>query len=58
MHLGPRRPQTTNKKRNDQPKTRGLDKGEMRYEARLVGSTGGARFDCYRGVKLGYSVNY
>ncbi len=35
-------PQTTKKKRNNQPKTRGLDRGEARYEAQSARGAVGA----------------
>jgi hypothetical protein len=49
--------QPTKNTRARRGKTRGLDGEEMRNEARLAGSTGGARFDCFRAIELGYSVN-
>ncbi len=41
------------KKHNNQPKTRGLNGGEMRYEAQPAGGVVGARVDCFRAIELG-----
>jgi hypothetical protein len=57
IHHGLRRPPNTNKNENKQPKTCGLDREEMRHAAQPAGSAGGARFDCFWAIKLGYSVN-
>ncbi len=41
------------KKHNNQPKTRGLDGGETRYEAQPAGGVVGARVDRFRAIQLG-----
>jgi hypothetical protein len=41
------------KKRDNQPKTRGLDGGEARYEAQSARGAVGARVDCFRAIELG-----
>ncbi len=41
------------KKRNNQPKTRGLNGGEARYEAQPARGAVGARVDRFRAIELG-----
>ena len=41
------------KKHNNQPKTRGLDGGETRYEAQPAGGAVGPQVDCFRAIELG-----
>jgi hypothetical protein len=50
---GLRRPPNDKLKHNNQPKTRGLDGGEMRYEAQPERGAVGARVDRFRAIKLG-----
>ncbi len=44
-------PQTTKKTHNNEPKTRGLDGGETRYEAQLARGAVGARVDHFRAIE-------
>ncbi len=44
--------QTTKQKHKNQPKTRGLDGGERRYDTQPAGGAVGARVDGFRAIEL------
>ncbi len=50
---GLRRPPNDEKTHNNQPKTRGLDGGEMRYEAQPAGGAVGVQVDRFQAIELG-----
>jgi hypothetical protein len=49
----PAAPKRQKKNNNNQPKTRGLDGGEARYEAQLARGAVGAQVDHFRAIELG-----
>ncbi len=53
IRRGLRRPPHNEKKHNNQPKTRGFDGGETRYEAQPAGGAVGVQVDCFRAIELG-----
>ncbi len=53
IRRGLRRPPNDKKKYINQPKTRGLDGGEKRYEAQLAGGVVRVQVDRFRAIELG-----